>query len=120
MCDHCRNFPTMPPELPAGWVASLQSPFTCTEMTDHAGIPVNRAITTDDKPTVPVIRLCPECRTRHRMRLRPAQVKEARGWLVDCGLLSATGGLTDRTVLTMVHRAYDGGLTAFDRDTADL
>lgn len=118
MCQHCRNFPTVPADLPAGWLTALQSPFTCTEMTDRTGIPVHRAITVHDTPTVPVIRLCPACRTQHRMRLRPAQVKEARGWLSDCGM--NPGGLSERGVLLMVARNFDGGLTAFDQATADL
>lgn len=59
MCQHCRNFPTITADLPTGWLAKLQSPFTCTEATDRAGMPVNRAITVHDTPTVPVVRLCP-------------------------------------------------------------
>ncbi len=45
----------------------MQSPFSCTEMVDRKGMPVNRAILITDVPSTPVVGLCMECGTQHRV-----------------------------------------------------
>lgn len=52
--------------------------------------------------------------TTHTPALTPEQMRDARGWLADCGIDCA--GASDADVVRVVSREHDGGLDAFLRD----